>query len=516
MTRTAAAVVRPGPAHGRPGTARRSSCATLRGVSDAPTSARSGRVQPAGGIGPEALSAADLVGPSGGRLIRDSHRPIRGAAVDSRLVRPGELFVALPGARTDGHRFLREAVVAGAAALLVASEPDAATLAALGDVTIVAVADQVTALHEIAAAWRRQFQPLVVGVTGSIAKTSTKEAIATVLESRGRTLRSEGNQNNEIGLPLTLLRLGRDDVNAVLEMGMYTGGEIAELARLGQPRIGVVTAVQGVHLSRIGSIEAIENAKAELVEALPADGTAVLNGDDPRVRRMAQRTAAPSVTYGFAADADIGAERVRSAGVGGMRFVLRIGRDADAIRTPASIPALGRLSVHNALAAAAVGVVAGLTAERIVDALAAGWSAPHRAQLIPAGGILIVDDSYNASPASVSAALELLTGLPGRRIAVLGEMLELGEGAAAGHHAVGREAAATCAVLVTVGSGAAGIAAGARAAGMDPGAIVEAADRPAARRALGDILQAGDVVLVKASRGAELDLLVDELRADRG
>src|SRR5512144_1120963 len=194
--------------------ARRSSCATLRVVSDAPTSARSGRVQPAGGVGPEALTTTDIVTATGGRLVRDSHRPIRGAAVDSRLVRPGEVFVALPGERTDGHRFLREAVMAGAAALLVATEPDATTLAALGDVTIVTVEDQLAALHALAGAWRRQFRPLVVGVTGSIAKTSTKEAVATVLEARGRTLRSEGNQNNEIGLPLMLLRLAREDVNA--------------------------------------------------------------------------------------------------------------------------------------------------------------------------------------------------------------------------------------------------------------------------------------------------------------
>ena len=266
--------LRPPARAARPG--RRSPCAKLRSVSDAPTPARSGLLHAVGGIGPEALTGADVAEATGGRLIRDSHRLIRGAAVDSRLVRPGELFVALPGERTNGHRFLREAVVAGAAALLVGTEPEQATLATLGDVTIVVVGDPLAALQALAAAWRAQFRPLVVGVTGSIAKTSTKEAIATVLAARGQTLRSEGNQNNEIGLPLTLLRLGRDDINAVLEMGMYTGGEIAELARLAKPHIGVVTAVLGVHLSRIGTIEAVEKAKAELVEALPKDGMAVL------------------------------------------------------------------------------------------------------------------------------------------------------------------------------------------------------------------------------------------------
>ncbi|MBI3746057.1 MAG: UDP-N-acetylmuramoyl-tripeptide--D-alanyl-D-alanine ligase [Chloroflexi bacterium] len=484
-------------------------------MSDAPTHARSGRVQPAGGSGPEALTATDLVAWADGRLLRDSLRPIHGAAVDSRLVRPGELFVALPGERTDGHRFLREAVMAGAAALLVASEPDAATMGALGDVTIVAVDDPLAALQRLAGAWRQRFRPLVVGVTGSIAKTSTKEAVAAVLGGRGRTLRSEGNRNNEVGLPLTLLRLDRSDVNAVLEMGMYAAGEIAQLAALAEPQIGVVTAVLGVHLSRIGTIDAVENAKAELVEALPQDGTAILNADDFRVRRMAARTPAGTMTYGFAADADVGAERVRSAGTAGMRFVLRLSLNAGTRRLPAAIPGLGRLSVHNALAGAAVGVAAGMSAESIVAALAGGWGAPHRVQLVPAGEATLIDDTYNASPASVVAALELLGGLPGRHVAVLGEMLELGDAAAAGHHDVGRAAAGICDLLVTVGPGASGIAAGARAGGMAPSLVVEVPDRAAGVEELRRRIRAGDMVLIKGSRGVELDLLVDELRTDR-
>ena len=290
------------------------------------------------------------------------------------------------------------------------------------------------------------------GVTGSIAKTSTKEAVAAVLGRRFRTLRNEGNQNNEVGLPLTLMRLGPEHEAAVLEMGMYTGGEIADLARIARPRIGVVTAVQPVHLSRIGSLEAIEAAKGELLEALPADGAAILNADDPIVRRMGTRSAARSVTYGFAADADVGAEAVESAGTAGMRFVLR----TDAGSRPVTIPTLGRLSVHNALAGAAVGGAAGLSLDEIAAGLAAGWSAPHRVQLVRLGGVTIVDDSYNASPRSVVAALDLLAGLPGRRAAVLGEMLELGEASDEGHHVVGEAAARTVDWLVVVGPGAGG------------------------------------------------------------
>jgi UDP-N-acetylmuramoyl-tripeptide--D-alanyl-D-alanine ligase len=292
-------------------------------------------------------------------------------------------------------------------------------------------------------------------------------------------------------------------------MGMYVGGEIADLAAIAQPRIGVVTAVQPVHLSRIGTIEAIEKAKGELVEALPAGGTAVLNADDERVRRMAARTRARVLTYGFAGDADVGAEGVQSAGADGMRFNLQ----AAGRSVPIAIPTLGRLAVHNALAGAAVGVAAGLALEVIAGGLAAGWAAPHRAELIRAGGLTIVDDSYNASPGSVAAALELLSGLPGRRVAVLGEMLELGDEHDAGHRGVGEAAAAVAELLVVVGRGAAGIADGARGAGLAADRIVLVADREAALVELRRQLRDGDVVLVKASRGVGLDVLVDRLRA---
>jgi UDP-N-acetylmuramoyl-tripeptide--D-alanyl-D-alanine ligase len=476
-------------------------CATLAVVSDAHRSS----------LSTDHLSAADLVDVTGGRLLARSRRPIRGAAVDSRLVRPGNAFVALSGERTDGHRFLPAAVEAGAAAVVVSRAPTPPETAALGDVTILLVDDCVRALGAIAAAWRRRFDPLVVGVTGSIAKTSTKEAVAAVLARRFRTLRNEGNRNNEIGLPLTLLALRPEHEAAVLEMGMYVGGEIRDLAALGRPRVGVVTAVQPVHLSRIGSLDAVERAKGELVEALPdaaSGGIAVLNADDPRVARMSARTVARIVRYGFGDTADVTATEIVSSGFDGMRFTLRLG---DGRSVPVATPAFGRMAVHNALAAAAVGDAVGLTLDEIAAGLASGWSAPHRAAVVRAGDVTIVDDSYNASPASVRAALELLGGLPGRRIAVLGEMLELGDAAPEGHRSVGEAAAATVELLVVVGSGASGIAQGARDAGLPADAVVEVPDREAAAEVLRVRLRPADVVLVKASRGIELDLLVDRL-----
>src|SRR5258706_13619510 len=243
-------------------------------------------------------TADELAAITGGRIIARSDRRIRGGAVDSRAVEPGNLFVALPGERTDGHAFVGAALAAGAAAALVARAPDPADLAGR-DATVIRVDDPLRALQAVASAVRDRFDPLVVGGTGSIAKTSTKEAVAAVLGAAMPTLKNEGNLNNEIGLPLTLLRLGAGHRAAVVEMGMYVGGEIADLARIGRPEIGVVTAVQPVHLSRIGTIEAVERAKGELVEALPDDGVAVLNADDLRVRVMRKRTSARVIQYGF-------------------------------------------------------------------------------------------------------------------------------------------------------------------------------------------------------------------------
>ena len=483
----------------------RAGCATLAPVTDAQPPS------PGTGEGTEAAFVAEqLAQVTGGRLLASSDRPIRGAAVDSRLVEPGQMFVALPGERVDGHDYLAAAVDRGAAALLVTRPP--ADVARFRDVTVVRVPDGVAALQALASAWRSRFTPIVVGVTGSIAKTSTKEAVATVLAARYRTLKNAGNQNNEIGLPLTVLALGQEHEAAVLEMGMYVGGEIADLARIGRPRIGIVTAVQPVHLSRIGTIEAVERAKGELVEALPANGRAILNADDARVRRMSSRTAAGVTTYGFADDADVRATEVTSAGVDGMRFTLRTGPAA----VPVSIPALGRLAVHNALAGAAAGLAAGLRLEEIARALAAGWSAPHRGVLHRVAGVTLVDDSYNASPASVVAALDLLAGLPGRRVAVLGEMLELGEAHEDGHRKTGAAAAGVAELVVVVGAGASGIVDGAAEAGLAREQIFHVADRQAALDALLPRLRDGDVVLVKASRGIALDLLVDDLRRRLG
>ena len=475
-------------------------------VSDAPSPGTSAA---------DALDGPGIAAITAGQLLRAAARPVRRAAVDSRRVEPGMLFVALPGEHTDGHRYLADAVRRGAAALLVtrdlpSHELDALASGSPAGCSIVRVADGLPALQALAAAWRDRFDPLVVGITGSIAKTSTKEAVATVLAERRRVLRSEGNENNEIGLPLTLLRLERGHEVAVLEMGMYVAGEIAQLAAIARPRVGIVTAVRGVHLERAGSLDAIEQGKGQLVEALPQDGTAILNADDERVRRMDRRTRARVLTYGFAEGADVTARSVISLGLEGMRFDLRL---PGGVGRTVRIPVLGRHGVHNGLAAAAAGVACGLDSEGIVAGLERGWQAPHRDALRSVGPWLILDDTYNAGPDSMAAALDLLATLPGRRVAVLGEMLELGPEAPALHRAVGGRAAGCADVLLAVGEGGRPIADGARSAGMPAGGVLRALDLEAALETLLARLEPGDVVLFKASRGLGMD---PRIRSDRG
>jgi UDP-N-acetylmuramoyl-tripeptide--D-alanyl-D-alanine ligase len=456
------------------------------------------------------LSPADVAAATGGTILRAGNRPMREAAVDSRRVTPGQLFVALPGERTDGHAHLAEAVAAGATGALVSRGVAQDVLDGLGDVTVIRVAEGLAPLHALAAGWRRRFDLPVVGVTGSVAKSSTKEAIATVL-AEGRpssaVLRSEGNENNEIGLPLTVLRLRPSHEIAVLEMGMYVGGEIAELCRIALPSIGVVTAVRPIHLSRAGTLEAIEAAKAELVEALPADGLAVLNADDARVRRMSTRTAARSVTYGFASDADVRAEAIASLGLDGMAFQVVARGERRAVR----LPRLGRHAVHNALAAAAVALEVGSSLDTVVAGLSRAWVLPHRSTVIRLDGLTVIDDAYNAGPDSMAAALDSLAELPGRHVAVLGRMAELGELAEAAHAAVGRQAAGVLDLLVAVGSATEPLVDGAIAAGLPVERVVAVPDAGAALVALPARLQRGDVVLVKASRSEALERVVDGL-----
>jgi UDP-N-acetylmuramoyl-tripeptide--D-alanyl-D-alanine ligase len=458
---------------------------------------------------PPSIRLEDLLVATGGRLLGPtSVTSFATAAVDSRQVTPGSCFVALRGERMDGHRFAAEAVRAGATVLLV-ERP--VPLPEGIDVAVVITPNTLNALQELAAWWRARSAARVVGVTGSTGKTIAKEMIADVLARTRRTLRSEGNLNSESGLPMTLLRLEATHEVAVLEMSMYTEGEISRLAEIARPEVGVVLSVHPTHLERAGSMEAIARAKAELPAALPRDGLAVLNADDPRVTAMRSVTAAPVRTFGLG-PADVQAIDLESRGLEGTSFTLR--SPWGSRRMVSATP--GRHLIPHALAAVVVAERFEVPLDEVAAALAAGSHAPHRMALAEArSGARVIDDSYNASPVSVLAALEFLaeTPLPAgrRRLAVLGDMLELGPDEEELHRQVGDRAGRIVDGLVVVGERAHWIADGARAAGLQRVTSARDADEAVAVVDRELAPGVGDLLLVKGSRGVELDRLVAAL-----
>jgi UDP-N-acetylmuramoyl-tripeptide--D-alanyl-D-alanine ligase len=445
------------------------------------------------------------------------------AAIDSRQVIPGSMFVAIPGERVDGHDFVAEAFQRGASFALIqhpVSSPyqtidlrkSSAGLEGLNLLEAHAcllVENSLTALQTIARFWRRKLDLRVIGITGSVGKSTTKELIAEVLGQRYHTLKNPGNLNNEIGLPLTILRLGSGYERAVLEMGFYVPGEIAFLCDLALPQVGVVTNIGTVHAERAGSQETIARGKSELVQALPAapEGVAVLNYDDPWVRPMAEKTKARVFYYGLDPSANLWADQVEGLGLEGIHFRLHYQNESMHLR----VPMIGQHSVHTALRAAAVGLVEGLSWQEIISGLQAGHSQLRLVAVRTAEGALVLDDTYNASPESMLAALNLLAELDGNKVAVLGDMLELGPYEKSGHEMVGMRAAGVADRLVTVGSRGHMIAAAARRTGMSPKKINEFENADEAINALRKSLTSKDVVLVKGSHGVRMDRIVTAL-----
>jgi len=477
----------------------------------------------------DTLTLADLIaglasGTPGTEVVFDAGKiRIENTVIDSRLAGPGCLFVALRGLRHDGHDYIPEAIRRGAVAVIAEQVPGAANCAEVGgaglqvcrylDAVCLVVPDSLTALQRAATHWRRQHSARVIGITGSIGKTTSKEVIAAVIRQRYRTLKSEGNYNNEIGLPLTLMHLTADHERVVLEMGMYDAGEIAELAEIARPQMGVVTDVGPCHLERLGTLERVAQAKAELPQALPSaeeGGVAILNADDEWVRAMADQTKARVFTYGLDPSADLWADDIQSEGLEGIYFRFHYGQELIYAR----VPMLGRHSVHTALRAAAVGLAEGLSWEEIMAGL---HDQPAQLRLVvvpgPAGSI-ILDDTYNASPASSIAALNVLDDLQGRKVAVLGDMLELGQYEAEGHKIVGRRVRDVADQLITIGPLARTMGEEARMMGMDPEAVHSVDTNAQAIETLRALIEAGsggDRILIKGSRGMAMEEIVTSL-----
>ncbi len=468
------------------------------------------------------LTLADVVEALTASRPEMPNQAITEAAIDSRQVIPGGLFTAIPGERTDGHRYVAEVFRRGAVVALIEHDipepfpvldlrkPVSQGSAAGVQVPVcLRVEDTVSALQQIARFWRRKFDVRVVGVTGSVGKSTTKEAIAQVLSQRFITLKSIANYNNEIGLPLNLLRLTPGHQYAVLEMGFYVLGEIAQLCDIAQPQIGVLNNIGTVHAERSGSQEVIAQGKGELVEALPAEGVAILNYDDPYIRPMNQRTQARVLYYGLDSGADLWADQVESMGLSGINF--RVHYQGEALNV--HIPMLGRHSVQTALRAAAVGLVEGMSWDDILKGLQENLTQLRLVVVRSQNGALILDDTYNAAPESTIAALNLLAEIDGRRIAVLGDMLELGQYERTGHEKVGFRAAEVADVLVTLGTRAHVIAESARKAGMLPETVQEHEEYEKVVDWLKRNLTSSDVVLVKGSHGLRMDRIVAALEA---
>jgi len=451
--------------------------------------------------------------------IPNATAPIKEAVIDSRQTTPSSLFVAIPGENVDGHDYVAEAFKRGATFALIQKEiPDLRTLdlraALAAESTLelstplcLRVDNTISALQQIARFWRRKLNLRVVGITGSVGKSTTKEMTAEVLGVRYRTLRSPGNLNNEIGLPLTILKLDPGYERAVLEMGFYVPGEIQFLCDIAQPHIGVVTNIGTVHAERAGSQEAIARGKSELIQALPADGVAILNFDDPWVRRMEEKAKARVFFYGLSHEADLWADEIEGLGLDGIRF--RLHYQGETIHS--HVPMIGRHSVHTALRAAAVGLNDGLTWQEIFEGLSHRQTQLHLAAVRTNTGALILDDTYNASPESMLAALNLLDELDGRKIAVLGDMLELGPYEKQGHEIVGMRAAQVVKLLLTLGPRARMIAAAARRAGMKPSQILEFDQPQPIMDWLNKNLSSTDAVLIKGSRGLRMDRITAAL-----
>lgn len=454
----------------------------------------------------------EAFGMSSGGLAYNSL--VSGACVDSRKAIPGSLFVALAGENTDGHNFVDAAFKNGAVMALVEHEiVSDYPIYRLGEAIenhgetpfSLLIPNTLAGLQEVAAWWRMQFDLPVIGITGSVGKSSTKESLAGILSAKFNVLKNEANLNNEIGLPLTLLSLNENHQVAVLEMGFYIPGEIALLCQIAKPQIGLLTNIGTVHAERAGDIETIALGKSELVQALPSNGLAVLNYDDSRIRAMAQKTTAKVVSYGLDSGATLWADEIENLGLDGVSFRAHFEGKSHKI----SSKLLGKHTVYNLLGSIAVALELGMTWDEIDSALQ-NQDILQRVRIFDhKSGAKIIDDSYNASPISTIAALDLLDSLNGFKIAVLGDMLELGQYEAEGHQQVGRKAAEVANQIILVGPLSKITAEAIHQHDIPADLLVSWFENASeAAEFLQNQLTPGKIVLIKGSHGMRMDKII--------
>jgi len=463
-----------------------------------------------------ALTAAEIAAAAGGRVISgDPARRIERWSIDSRSLQPGDLFAAIRGDRFDGHEFVAAAFAAGAAGAVVTATPALPEAGKAGPAPLlIEVPDTTRALQDAAREVRRRSGAKVVAITGSAGKTTTKELTAALLSVKYSVFRNRGNLNNHIGLPLSLLELrARPDV-AVVELGMNHAGEIRTLVGIAEPDVRVWTNVGDAHAGFFASRDAIADAKGEILEAARPGDLLVANADDDRVMRHAAHFAGQVRTFGIDRPADVRAFAVKDLGVDGVSAMVRTAAGDVELKTP--LP--GTANLANVLAATAVALRFDVPLADIATRAANLKPVARRGEVVRCGGLTIVDDSYNSNPKALSGALAMIGRETrfARRIAVIGEMLELGETAEELHRDAGAEVAeAGVAVLIAVGGPAArAIAAGASDTGMPPSNIYYAATSAKAADLAVTLVKAGDLVLVKGSRGVRTEVVVDRLKAE--
>jgi UDP-N-acetylmuramoyl-tripeptide--D-alanyl-D-alanine ligase len=448
----------------------------------------------------------DILATLAGDLRRVSGRPVGpypGAMVDSRRIRPGDLFVAFPGEHVDGNDFVDDAFAHGAAGALVERMP--------GDVpegkAVYEVEDALVSLQTLAKTFWRQRPMPALSITGTVGKTSTKEVAARLFGRRYHVLMTEGGLNGDAGLPLVLLRREPEHDFAVLELGMHYQGEISLQCNLAPPTYGIVTNVGYTHMMRVGSLAAIAEAKRELVEHIPPDGAVALNGDDPIVMQMREAAFTRVLVYGLSEGCDVHGGNVESYGRDGISLDLSFRGSTVRVRTPL----VGRHNAYTCLSTAAIALADGFSLEEIAGGLAEVENPLRLAFLDGPNGSVLIDDTYNASPASMAAALQVLAEQPGRRIAALGDMLELGDAEEGLHRTLGADVAGVADVFVAVGTRSRWTAEAARAAGARD--VREFPSKDGLADALRAELRSGDVLLLKGSRGLALETVVAELGA---
>ena len=439
----------------------------------------------------------------------DGEAMVRGYSIDSRTILPGELFFAVKGERLDGHDYVVQALERGAAAAVIQGDQRSRYSADSG---LIVVDDTLIALQTLAACVRRMWAKPVIGVTGSAGKTTTKEAIAHLLDGRYRVLKSEGNFNNHFGMPLMVLKLEPEHEIAVIEMGMSHAGEIAALAKIAQPNTGVVTCVAPVHLESFNSVADIARAKYELIASLPHGGTAVLNADDEYVSQFGRDFHGRVVTFGFKPFADVRAENIQSRGSHGSTFTLV----AHELNQEVDLPLVGVHNIYNALAASAVALEYGLSPSEIAAALPTLQPGARRGQVLDVRGVTVINDCYNSNPKALNSMVDALAGMTApRRIVVAGEMLELGPQGEQMHRECGRHMAEKKGEmkidqLIGVRGLAKAIVDEARKLGL-PAEFFNTPEEAGAW--LARETQPGDAVLLKASRGVKLELALETWQA---